>query len=241
MTLTLLARERETGKIGGAVVSRALFAGGWCLRGGADCGLSASQGAIPSTLCGEALLQRMREGETATSALGAVSAADDGRDHRQLAALDQRGRTAAFTGALTPGACGHRQGADALVVGCDLRGEHVMEAVLEVFATAPGALVDRLVASLRVGLAGEAGDLASAALLVLHREAPPLSLRVDGQADPLDGLAGLVAAAHAPAHAGWIRHWPTLVDPFRAPSAAEMAALPRQGADGDSSRGDGGT
>src|SRR6056297_2064618 len=98
MTFSILARDPDTGAIGGAAATGSLCVGGWVLRGDLDAGMSASQGAAPSTFWGEDVLRAMRGGAGAATAVEAVTAADAGRDWRQLAALDLSGATAAFTG-----------------------------------------------------------------------------------------------------------------------------------------------
>ena len=86
MTFSILAIDRKTGTIGGAAATGSLCVGGWVLRGDPRSGMSASQGAAPSTFWGEDVLFRMAAGETARTAVGAVTASDSGRAFRQLAA-----------------------------------------------------------------------------------------------------------------------------------------------------------
>ena len=59
MTYSILARDPETGAFGGAAATGSLCVGGWVLRGRAGVGISASQGASPSTLWGEEALVRL--------------------------------------------------------------------------------------------------------------------------------------------------------------------------------------
>ena len=47
MTFSILARDPDSGLIGGAAATGSLCVGGWVLRGRAGVGLSASQGASP--------------------------------------------------------------------------------------------------------------------------------------------------------------------------------------------------
>ncbi|KKM04073.1 hypothetical protein LCGC14_1767880, partial [marine sediment metagenome] len=88
MTFSILARDEKTGMLGGAAATGSLCVGGWVLRGGADRGLSASQGTAPSTLWGEDVLTLMQGGVAAATAVARVTGHDTGAAHRQLAALD---------------------------------------------------------------------------------------------------------------------------------------------------------
>ena len=99
MTFSILAQDLNTGAFGAAAATGSLCVGGWVLRGDSRAGLSASQGAAPSPMWGEDVLDRMRAGEDAQTALDAVVGVDGGREGRQLAALDRRGGTACHTGA----------------------------------------------------------------------------------------------------------------------------------------------
>jgi hypothetical protein len=108
MTFSILARDPETGAIGGAAATGSLCVGGWVLRGDLTAGMSASQGAAPSTFWGEEVLGAMRDGLDAASAADKITTADRGRDYRQLSALDLRGGTAAFTGSANEDSKGSR-------------------------------------------------------------------------------------------------------------------------------------
>ena len=65
MTFSILAQDLNTGCMGGAAATGSLCVGGWVLRGDSRAGMSASQGAAPSTLWGEDALNRMQAGDTA--------------------------------------------------------------------------------------------------------------------------------------------------------------------------------
>ena len=98
LTFSVLARDDDTGAIGGAAATGSLCVGGWVLRGNLNAGMSASQGAAPSTLWGDDVLTAMQSGLTAANAVSTITLADQGRAYRQLAALDLTGGAAAFTG-----------------------------------------------------------------------------------------------------------------------------------------------
>ena len=98
MTFSLLAYEPEEGTFYGASATGTLCVGGWVLRGDSRVGLTASQGADPSTLWGEDILKLMIEGYQPEDALDKITQADKGREHRQVAVIGNRGVGAVFSG-----------------------------------------------------------------------------------------------------------------------------------------------
>lgn len=222
VTISILAHDEKTGVCGGAAATGSLCVGGWVLRGHAESGMSASQGTAPSTLWGDEVLDRMKGGASAEDAVAKVVAEDPGAAHRQLAALDLRGGVAAHTGSQSVPSAGARMGPGIVVAGNMLASEKVLDAAMEGYATATGAFADRLIAALRAAEAagGDSRGLQSAALLVVSRTEPPLTLRIDRSDDPLAALAELHRAARTPPYADWINVVPVLDDPYRAPRTA---------------------
>ena len=218
MTISILAFDEKTGTYGGAATTGSLCVGGWVLRGNAESGLSASQGSLPSTLWGDDVLALMRDGESAEAAVERVVSADAGRGERQLSALDPAGGTGAFTGEKSIATAGARMARQVVVAGNLLASEAVLDACLDGFRAADGALDARLLAALRASDAagGDSRGLLSAAMLVVGRNRPPLSLRVDYSETPIDALAELHGRATNGDYARWTRHVPTLEDPQRA-------------------------
>lgn len=74
MTFSILAQDPESGRMGGAAATGSLCVGGWVLRGDIRAGMSACQGAAPSTFWGEDVLAAMRRGATAPVAVAEVIA-----------------------------------------------------------------------------------------------------------------------------------------------------------------------
>ncbi len=225
MTISILAIDEKTGRMGGAAATGSLCVGGWVLRGDAESGMSASQGTAPSTLWGEQVLDAMRTGASAVEAVAHVTGADEGRAHRQLAALDPGGGTGAFTGAQSVGHAGAVEAKGVVAAGNMLTGADVIEAALEGYGTA-GALsfAERLMAAVHAAAraGGDARGLKSAALLVVGRDIAPLTLRVDLSDDPLAALGALYEASQTQPYAGWIDMVPILDHPHRAPAAGDI-------------------
>ena len=219
MTISILAYDEKTGAYGGAAATGSLCVGGWVLRGDAESGLSASQGTAPSTLWGEKVLELMRQGVPAGQAVADVTGADRGRGHRQLAALDRSGGTGHFTGTESVEVALARSGRHAVAAGNMLASAAVVEAGLDAVLSRQGALEDRLLGALDAAVAagGDSRGLLSAALLVVSRDAPPLSLRIDHSETPLAALRDLYRRARMSPYHDWLSDVPTLAEPERAP------------------------
>lgn len=218
MTFSVLARDNETGAIGGAAATGSLCVGGWVLRGNLKAGMSGSQGAAPSTLWGEDVLIAMQSGLTAVEAVKSVTSADRGRAHRQLAAVDLSGKAAAFTGEMNEDVKGSLIFPGGIASGNMLGSEAVLSAMAEVALKSDQSFELRLLESLTA--AHEAGSdfrgLLSAALLILHPDRPPLTLRIDYHADdPISALKHLYRKATSEDYAKWARQVPVVSDKER--------------------------
>lgn len=215
MTFSILAHDPETGAIGGAAATGSLCVGGWVLRGDLGAGMSASQGAAPSTFWGEDVLTEMRNGSRAEEAVGKVTASDSGRAYRQLTALDLNGQTGAFTGSSNEPEKGHRNFAGGVVSGNMLAQSGVLDAMAEIFEQSEGDFGQRLLVALHAASkqGGDFRGLLSAALLVFHPDKPPLTLRIDHHPDdPIGALVALHRAATSGAYAKWTGQVPVLND-----------------------------
>ena len=217
MTFSILALDEDTGRIGGAAATGSLCVGGWVLRGDSRVGMSASQGTAPSTLWGEDVIALMAKGLGAVEAVAQVTAADAGRAHRQLAALDRRGRVAAFTGDQSIQAAGSVAGKGVIVAGNLLSDRAVLEAALKGFQDSEAPFAERLLAALDAGhgAGSDSRGLLSAALLVLGDDIPPLSLRVDLAKKPLKRLRKLYRRSQSSPYADWLKVVPTRAEPQR--------------------------
>ncbi len=217
MTYSILAQDPGTGAFGGAAATGALCVGGWVLRGDSRAGMSASQGAAPSTLWGEDALALMRAGTSAAQTVEHLTQADRGAHWRQLATLDRDGHTACHTGAQNTDWKGALIAPGLVVAGNMLAGPQVIEALRDTYLSATGPLAERLLAALAAADAagGDVRGLQSAALLVVSDDAPPLSLRIDWAADPIGALEVLYARSQSGEYAAWLPTVPTRNDPER--------------------------
>jgi len=216
MTFSLLARDPESGALGGASATGNLCVGGWVLRGRAGIGVSASQGHYPSTLWGEGVLDAFATGAGPEQAIKDTVMADEGRSSRQLLGLDQKGRGGTFSGAANiPIIMDHVQ-PDLCASGNMLARREVITAPIEGYMTSDGSLVHRLLAGLQLGAksGGDARGLMSAAILIVSRDHPPIDIRIDYAPDPLDALSDLVSRIEEREYVDWMTALPTPLIPY---------------------------
>jgi uncharacterized Ntn-hydrolase superfamily protein len=199
MTWSIIAKDPHTGAFGVAVTTKFFAVGALCPYGSGSIGAIATQ-ALVNPLYGHDGLRLLAEGRPAEDIVAILTAADPGRDVRQLHVIDRDGRTAAHTGAECVDWCGHRTAPGVSVAGNMLAGSAVIEATLATYGKRDDLpFVERLMAALDAGQA-EGGDKRgkqSAALKIWRTEPyPVLDLRVDDHAEPLDELRRLYAVAH---------------------------------------------
>ena len=217
MTFSILAKDPETGVLGGAAATGSLCVGGWVLRGHASAGLSASQGAAPSTLWGERVLDRMRDGRRADEAVADITSEDRGHSYRQLLALDRSGGSGLFTGEHNTPVLAGRQFDCGVAAGNMLARAGVIDAMTDAYADARGPLARRLLAALQAADAAgsDVRGLQSAALLIVGPAMAPVTLRIDYHETPLAALAELYRRSQSDDYARWASQVPTLTDPER--------------------------
>lgn len=215
MTFTLLARDAETGALGGVAATGNLCVGGWVLRGDPRAGLSASQGRSPSTLWGEDALVLMAEGVHPSEVVARLVDGDRGRAKRQLALLSADGDKAGFDGVENHPVTGHLDGDGWIVSGNWLRGRAVIEGTAQAYVEAQGPFAERLLAALRAGVdaGSDSRGTLSAAMLVIALQNPRLSLRVDWDEEPVERLAALYERTREPSYQAWLDTLPTRSEP----------------------------
>ena len=203
MTFSIIARDEETGRIGAAVASKFLAAGARNLFIRTGAGAVVSQ-AIFNPYYGPRGLALLAAGASAADAVRLLTAADEGRDLRQLHILDRNGQFAAYTGSQCTQWCGHLCRPTFSVAGNTLAGSGVLQAMAAAYET-NGELpfARRLIAAMQAGEAadGDTRGRQSAALIVHDREDYSLiDLRADDHPDPLAEIARLEEIARQ----GWV-------------------------------------
>jgi len=192
MTFSLVARCVETGMFGLAISSSSPAVAARCAYARAGVGAVTSQNVTDPTL-GPLALDLMQGGMTAAEAIAGVH--DLGRfiEYRQVLAVDKTGATAIYSGPKSLGIWTQAQGPNVASGGNMLANDGVPQAVVDGFLASTGHLGDRLIASMRAGLAagGEVGPLHSAGMLMVDKVAWPVAdLRCDWTNDcPIENIA----------------------------------------------------
>jgi uncharacterized Ntn-hydrolase superfamily protein len=207
-TFSIVARDAATGEMGVAVQSHWFSVGSNVAWAEAGVGAVATQSFIDPSY-GRNGLELMRGGTSAREALKSLLARDDGRDVRQVAMVDARGRVAAHTGAKCIEAAGHHTGADYSVQANLMSNERVWPAMARAFESARGDLAERMLAALDAAQAagGDIRGRQSAAIVIVKAESTGkpwadriFDLRVDDHPEPLKELRRLVRLQRAYNH-----------------------------------------
>ena len=198
MTWSIIARDEPTGRIGIVVATRFFAVGAMVPHIKTGVGAVATQAFI-NPLYGPHGLALMEDGLGAEETVARLTAADAGRDNRQLHAMDRQGRFAAYTGAACIDWCGHAIRPTFSIAGNMLAGPAVLAETIRAYEAAPSLpFARRLIAAMQAGEAagGDKRGKQSAALLIHDGEDYPLyDLRVDDHGDPLAELARLQQVA----------------------------------------------
>ena len=156
MTWSILVRDGQ-GRFGVAIASRFFAVGALCVHTQRGVGALATQ-ALMNPLYGPAGLAALAGGQAPADVVARLTAADAGRDHRQLHLLPVSGPAAAHTGSACIDWCGHHQGngpADReafSVAGNMLAGPQVVAATADAWLASAGQpLAERLLAALAAG------------------------------------------------------------------------------------------
>jgi uncharacterized Ntn-hydrolase superfamily protein len=197
MTFSVVGRDGDA--YGVAVASKFLAVGSAVPGARAAVGAVATQ-AYANLAYRPQGLDLLQGGASSAATVERLTAADDGRDHRQVGVVSPSGG-ATFTGPACNDWAGGRSGDDYAVQGNILVGEQVVEAMEAAWTSSAGSpLATRLLAALRAGDAagGDKRGRQSAALLVVRPGAgyggddTELDLRVDDHERPVEELERLV-------------------------------------------------
>lgn len=146
-------------------------------------------------------MELLEAGRPASEVVEVLTGDDDGREHRQLGVVDRHGGAATYTGSQCYEWAGGRTGKGCACQGNILTGPEVVDALLTVFESSTGDLVDRLMTALAAGdeAGGDKRGRQSAALLVARRHAGyggfddrMVDLRVEDHPRPIPELSRLL-------------------------------------------------
>jgi uncharacterized Ntn-hydrolase superfamily protein len=196
VTFSIAARCARTGKFGIAVASSSPCVAARCAHARAGVGVVATQNITDPTLGprGLDLLGRL----SAPDALVLLKRDAAHLDYRQIALVDQAGRTASFSGAKTLGIHRAVEAEGVVAAGNLLSSPAVPERMVAAFMAKPDDdLGDRILAAMQAALdaGGEEGPVHSAGMLIVDEVSWPVAdLRVDWhETDPVGALASLWA------------------------------------------------
>jgi uncharacterized Ntn-hydrolase superfamily protein len=199
-TYSIVACDLDAGQWGVAVQSKFLAVGSLVTWAEPHVGAIATQ-AYANPRYGPDGLALLREGASAEEVVQRLTAADEGRDHRQVGVVDGRGRGATYTGNECYAWAGGRTGPCYAAQGNILVSAATVDALAETFdGGAEKPLARRLVDCLAAGQAagGDSRGQQSAALLVVEQSGGyggmsdvVVDLRVDDHERPIEELTRL--------------------------------------------------
>src|SRR3984893_13272159 len=126
MTWSIIARDHATGQFGIAVATRFFAVGARVPYIAAGVGGIATQ-ALTNPYYGIDGIKLLREGRKPRDIVDSLTAADPGRESRQLHVMDAGGRIAAHTGSECVDWCGHIGGTGFSMAGNMLAGGRLLE------------------------------------------------------------------------------------------------------------------
>jgi uncharacterized Ntn-hydrolase superfamily protein len=199
-TYSIAACDLGAGQWGVAVESKFLAAGSVVPWAEPHAGAVATQ-AYANPRYGPDGLRLLRDGHSAEEVVARLTAADDGRDHRQLGVVDAQGRAATFTGSECMDWAGGRTGSGYAAQGNILVSAETVDALAETFEASAGRpLAERLLDCLAAAQAagGDRRGQQAAGLLVVEGDGGyaglsdvVVDLRVDDHPTPVDELRRL--------------------------------------------------
>lgn len=195
-TFSIVAFDSSNGDLGVAVQSKFIAVGAVVPWAKAGVGAIATQ-AWGNVSFGPRGLRMLEEGLSAPETLQKLLADDTRPEVRQVAIVDSKGRTAAYTGKECMEWAGHATGSDYSCQGNILASRKVVESMAKTYEETQGDLIEKLLASLSAGQAagGDRRGQQSAALLVVREKGGYegfsdryVDLRVDEHATPVEEL-----------------------------------------------------
>jgi uncharacterized Ntn-hydrolase superfamily protein len=170
-TYSIAACDLDAGQWGVATQSKFLAVGSVVPWAEPRVGAIATQ-AYANPRYGSEGLGLLREGLSAEEVVQRLTAADEGRDQRQLGVVDSEGRSASFTGAECLDWAGGRTGPCYAAQGNILVSAATVDAIAETFESSKGTLAERLLDCLDAAQAagGDRRGQQSSALLVVEQD-----------------------------------------------------------------------
>ncbi|HQY52049.1 MAG TPA: DUF1028 domain-containing protein [Ignavibacteria bacterium] len=207
-TYSIVARDSVTGEMGVAVQSHWFSVGSIVSWGEAGVGVVATQSFVNPSF-GIKGLELLKSGKSPQEAVDELIAADDGRDVRQLAILDVKGRSASYTGKYCISEAGSIAKDNYSVQANMMLTDKVWGAMSEAFENSAGPLAERMIAALEAAqnAGGDIRGQQSACLLIVKGEATGnpwedkfIDLRVDDHTEAVKEIKRLLKVYRAYEH-----------------------------------------
>lgn len=200
-TFSIVGYDPDAKEWGVAVASKFLAVGSVVPWAQAGVGAVATQ-SFANVTYGPKGLELMGKGKAADDAVKELTAADDGREQRQVGVVDAEGRPATFTGKKCLAWAGGKTGKHCAAQGNILAGPEVVDAMVKSFEESKGPLAWRLMAALQAGddAGGDKRGKQSAAVYVAKKNGGygglndrSIDFRVDDHKEPIPELARVLA------------------------------------------------
>lgn len=207
-TFSIVARDPETGEMGVAVQSHWFSVGSIVAWGEAGVGVVATQSFVNPSF-GPSGLDLLKKGMTAQEVVELLISTDEGREMRQLAIVDSKGNSFAYTGAKCISEAGHIVGNNYSVQANMMLNNTVWSAMSKAFENSKGPLAERLISALEAAqnAGGDIRGQQSACLLVVKGnptgnlwEDRVIDLRVEDNPEPIDEIKRLLTVYRAYEH-----------------------------------------
>src|SRR5213083_194501 len=198
-TYSIAACDLDARQWGVATQSKFLAVGSVVPWAEPEVGAIATQ-AYANPRYGPSGLALLHEGLSGQEVVDRLTAADEGRDHRQLGVVDREGRAATYTGKECMEWAGGRTGTCYAAQGNILVSAESVDAIAETFESSSGPLATRLLDCLDAAQAagGDRRGQQSAALLIVEKDGGyaglsdvVVELRVEDHERPLEELRRL--------------------------------------------------
>jgi uncharacterized Ntn-hydrolase superfamily protein len=213
-TFSIIAFDPATGDLGIGVQSRAFGAGAAVPFAVPGVGAVATQAAA-NRQYGPKAIALLEQGLSPADVVKRITDEDEGRDSRQVAVIDTKGRSAVYTGRRViernsdpkdpvhlGGFAGHVTGTNYSVQGNTLASVEVVKAMAAAYEQGKGSMAERLMDALDAGQAkgGDTRGMQSAGILVVRPLAPGstntveriVDIRVDDHENPFVELRRLL-------------------------------------------------
>lgn len=207
-TYSIVAFDPKTGDMGVAVQSHWFSVGTSVTWGEAGVGVVATQSFVNPSF-GPRGLELLKQGKSPQEVVDELIKSDEGREFRQLAVLDSKGRAASYTGKLCIQPAGNIVGENFSVQANLMSTDKVWPAMAEAFKNSTGQLAERMLTALEAAekVGGDIRGKQSAALLVFKGKSSGkvwedklVDLRVDDNPLPLVELRRLLKVHRAYEH-----------------------------------------